>query len=204
MGAKTKKVVKLSANSGKLENPIVVAHIVKSYSTNGEVVVKLSNDLLEDLERKEPVFIYFDELPVPFFIEKFSTKGNSGATIKFTTVNDIERSEELVKRKIYIEASSASEEALEELAQEDMGSYLSGFTLINGEGKTVGTISNYFDYPNNPCIEVILADGVKSPLADPDQDNEPVLIPFQEQLIIAFDPQERLVQMEVPAGLLIF
>lgn len=204
MGAKTKKGVKLSANSGKLENPIVVAHIVKSYSTNGEVVVKLSNDLLEDLERKEPVFIYFDELPVPFFIEKFSTKGNSGATIKFTTVNDIERSEELVKRKIYIEASSASEEALEELAQEDMGSYLSGFILINENDQTVGRISNYFDYPNNPCIEVILADGVKSPLSDSDENNEPVLLPFQEQLIIAFDPQEGVIQMSIPTGLLIF
>ena len=119
-------------------------------------------------------------------------------------MNDIERSEELVKRKIYIEASSASEEALEELAQEDMGSYLSGFTLVNGDGKTVGTISNYFDYPNNPCIEVILADGVKSPLSDSDEENEPVLIPFQEQLIRAFDPQDRMVQMDVPAGLLIF
>ena len=152
MSAKTKKGVKLSANGGKLERPIVVAQIVKSYNTNGEVVVKLTNDLLEDLKKTEPVFIYFDELPVPFFIEKFSTKGNSGATIKFTTVNAIERSEELVKRKIYIEASSASQEALEELAQEDMGSYLSGFTLVNGDGKTAGTITNYFDYPNNNLI----------------------------------------------------
>ena len=204
MSAKTKKGVKLSANSGKLERPIVVAQIVKSYNTNGEVVVKLTNDLLEDLKKTEPVFIYFDELPVPFFIEKFSTKGNSGATIKFTTVNTIERSEELVKRKIYIEASSASQEALEELAQDDMGAYLSGFTLVNGEGKTVGTISNYFDYPNNPCIEVILADGVKSPLLDSDENSEPVLLPFQEQLIMVFDPQECVIQMSIPAGLIIY
>ena len=87
MGAGAERGGRLSANSGKLENPIAVAHIVKSYNTNGEIVVKLTNDLLEDLERKEPVFIYFDELPVPFFIEKFSTKGNSGAVIKFDNVN---------------------------------------------------------------------------------------------------------------------
>lgn len=204
MCAKAKKVVALSANSGKLERPVVVAQVVKSYNTNGEVVVKLTNDLLEDLERKEPVFIYFDELPVPFFIEKFSTKGNSGAVVKFKSVNDLAHSEELVKRKIYIEASSANAEALEDLAQEDMGSYLSGFILINENDQTVGRISNYFDYPNNPCIEVILADGVKSPLSDSDENNEPVLLPFQEQLIMAFDPQEGVIQMSIPTGLLIF
>ena len=57
MGAKAKKRVKLSANSGKLENPIVVAHIVKSYSTNGEVVVKcIPNEYIKQatiLEQRE-------------------------------------------------------------------------------------------------------------------------------------------------------
>ncbi len=203
MGAKAKKRSHLFANNGELDNPIAVAHIVKSYNTNGEVVVKLSNDLLEDLEKGEPVFIYFDELPVPFFIEKFSTKGNSGAVIKFDNVNDLAHSEELVKRKIFVEASSVSQEALEEFAQEDMGAYLNGFMLLDGSGKTVGRISNYFDYPNNPCIEVILAEGVKSPLSDSDENNEPVLLPFQEQLIVAFDPQQREIRMEIPSGLIV-
>ena len=167
MCAKAKKVVALSANRGKLERPVVVAQVVKSYNTNGEVVVKLTNDLLEDLERKEPVFIYFDELPVPFFIEKFSTKGNSGAVVKFKSVNDLAHSEELVKRKIYIEASSANAEALDELAQDDMGAYLAGFTLENEEGK------------------------------------EPLLIPFKEEFIISFDPEQRKIQMEIPVGLIV-
>ncbi len=204
MGAKAKKGSCLSANGGKLESPIAVAHIVKSYNTNGEVVVKLSNDLLEDLERREPVFIYFDELPVPFFIEKFSTKGNSGAVVKFINVNDLAHSEELVKRKIFIEASSASQEALEELAQEDMGAYLAGFALENEEGKLIGEVSNYYDYPNNPCIEVLPAEVVKSPLSDSEEGKEPLLIPFQEELIISFDPEQRKIRMEIPGGLVIF
>ena len=68
MCAKAKKATTLWANSGKLASPIAVAQIVKSYNTNGEVVIKLTSDLLEDLNRKEPVFIYFDELPVPFLL----------------------------------------------------------------------------------------------------------------------------------------
>ena len=64
MGAGAERGGRLSANSGKLENPIAVAHIVKSYNTNGEVVVKLTNDLLEDLERKEPVLMQNSVLKV--------------------------------------------------------------------------------------------------------------------------------------------
>ncbi|MBQ3522144.1 MAG: 16S rRNA processing protein RimM [Bacteroidales bacterium] len=204
MGAGAERGSRLSANSGKLENPIAVAHIVKSYNTNGEIVVKLANDLLEDLERKEPVFIYFDELPVPFFIEKFSTKGNSGAVIKFDNINDLAHSEELVKRKIFIEASSATSEALEELAQEDMGAYLSGFVLFDENGTEIGRVTDYYDYPNNPCIEIEPAEGVRSSLSDSEDDNSPILIPFQEQFIIAFDPEQRKIQMEVPSGLIVF
>ena len=201
MCAKAKKAKNLCANTGKLASPIAVAQIVKSYNTNGEVVVKLTNDLLEDLERTEPVFIFFDELPVPFFIEKFATKGNSGAVVKFGNINDLPHSEELVRKTIFIEASSASAEALEDFAQEDMGAYLSGFVLLNENGKLIGQVSDYYDYPNNPCIEVRLADGVKSALSDSDENNEPVLIPFQEEFIMAFDPQQRCIQMSIPAGL---
>ncbi|MBQ8033953.1 MAG: 16S rRNA processing protein RimM [Bacteroidales bacterium] len=204
MGAGAERGSRLSANSGKLENPIAVAHIVKSYNTNGEIVVKLANDLLEDLERKEPVFIYFDELPVPFFIEKFSTKGNSGAVIKFDNINDLAHSEELVKRKIFIEASSATSEALEELAQEDMGAYLSGFVLFDENGTEIGRVTDYYDYPNNPCIEIEPAEGVRSSLSDVEDGDSPILIPFQEQFIIAFDPEQRKIQMEVPSGLIVF
>ena len=87
--------------------------------------------------------------------------------MKFKSVNDLAHSEELVKRKIYIEASSANAEALDELAQDDMGAYLAGFTLENEEGK------------------------------------EPLLIPFKEEFIISFDPEQRKIQMEIPVGLIV-
>lgn len=203
MCAKAKKATTLWANSGKLESPLAVAQIVKSYNTNGEVVIKLSSDLLEDLNRKEPVFIYFDELPVPFFIERFSTKGNSGAIVKFSTINDMEHSEELVKRTIFIERSSAAPEALESFAQENFEEYITGFDLYNQDDTFIGEITAYYNYPNNPCIEVELAEGISSALADESStEHETVLIPFQESLIMAFDAENREIQMNIPAGLL--
>ncbi len=211
MCAKAKKE-KHSANSGKLQSPVAVAQIVKSYNTNGEIVVKLTSDLLEDLDRKEPVFIYFDELPVPFFIEKFNTKGNSGAIVKLNSVNDLAHSDELVKRSIYIEASSVSADALEEAGAESMGDYLAGFILVDDKERVIGEITNYFNYPNNPCIEVLLAEGITSILQENSNGSrkantstssqDPILLPFQEQFLLAFDPQERTIQMQIPSGLI--
>lgn len=204
MCAKAKKSGGLYANTGKLKAPVAVAQIVKSYNTNGEAVVKLANDLLEDLNVKEPVFIFFDELPVPFFIERFSPKGNSGAIVKFSSVNDMQHSEELVKRTVFVEASSVSEDALEELAQEDMGAFLAGFSLLDEHGRTIGQITDYHDYPNNPCIEVQPAGGVVSALDGDAPNGRTILLPFQEQFIVAFDAQERMVQMSLPSGLILF
>lgn len=202
MCAKAKKATTLWANSGKLNSPIAVAQIVKSYSTNGEVVIKLSSDLLEDLNRKEPVFIHFDELPVPFFIDRFTPKGNSGAIVKFSTVNDMEHSEELVRRTIFIESSSATPEALESFAQENFEDFIAGFDLYDQSGNFIGEITSYYNYPNNPCIEVELAEGIYSALSEnASTEHESLLIPFQESLIMAFDAENREIQMNIPAGL---
>lgn len=202
MCAKAKKATTLWANSGKLNSPIAVAQIVKSYNTTGEVVIKLSSDLLEDLNRKEPVFIYFDELPVPFFIDRFTPKGNSGAIVKFTTVNDMAHSEELVKRTIFIESSSAAPEVLENYAQENFEEYITGFDLYNQDDTFIGEIISYHNYPNNPCIEVELAEGICSALSENGStEHETLLVPFQESLIMAFDAENREIQMNIPAGL---
>lgn len=203
MCAKAKKAKNLCANTGKLASPIAVAQIVKSYNTNGEVVVKLTSDLLEDLNRKEPVFIYFDELPVPFFITRFTTKGNSGAIVKFSTVNDMAHSEELVKRTIFIESSSADAEALESFAQENFEAYITGFALFNEDDRFIGEITAYYNYPNNPCIEVELAEGICSALSEnASAEHESILIPFQESFITAFDAENREIQMTIPVGLI--
>lgn len=168
-----------------------VAQIVKSYNTTGEVVLKLTGSLLEDYNTKEPVFIYFDELPVPFFIETFRTRGTSGAIVKFGTVNDLRHSEELVKKEIFIPAASLDEESLQDASREDMGAFLKGVKVFDQHNVRAGVISGYFDYPNNPCIEITAEDPEK----------EPYLVPFNEELVIKFDARKKILRLHIPAGL---
>ena len=48
-----------------------VAQVLKSNGTDGELVMSFRDIAPEDINIKEPVFIVFDGLPVPFFIESF-------------------------------------------------------------------------------------------------------------------------------------
>lgn len=182
-------------------NLLPVAQIVKSYDTTGEVVIKYTSDLLQDHNLKEPVFLYFDGLPVPFFISALKNKGNSGAILKFETSNDFRHSEELLRKEIFLPASNVNRDAL--LQESDsMARFLNGCTVKDQNNKTIGILSDYLDIPGNPCIEVTRgASSIKEQPASPQTSNT-VLLPFNENLILKFDPAKRILQMNIPSGLL--
>ncbi len=164
-----------------------VAQIVKSYDVNGEVVIRMTSSILEDYDfKKEPVFICFDGLPVPFFISSFKTKGSNGALVKFETINDFSHSEELVKKEVFVDAASIDPDSIEMDEDDAMAAFLIGFKVKDQSGKLVGEISDYYNYPSNPCIEI----------------EGKWLVPFNEDLILKLDAKKRIMQMTIPAGLL--
>ena len=164
-----------------------VAQIVKSYDVNGEVVIRLSSGILEDYNfKKEPVFIIFDGLPVPFFITSFKTKGSNGALVKFETINDLSHSEELLKKEILVDSSTIDPDSIDMDEDQAMVAFLMGFKVKDQNGKLVGEISDYYNYPNNPCIEL----------------NGKHLVPFNEELILKLDNKKRIIAMTIPGGLL--
>lgn len=164
-----------------------VAQVVKSYDINGEVVVRLTSGILDDYDfKKEPVFIVFDGLPVPFFIVSFKTKGSNGALIKFETINDLSHAEELIKKEIFVDSSTIDPDSIEVDEDQAMAAFLTGFKVKDQNGKEVGKISDYYNYPNNPCIEL----------------NGKNLVPFNEELILKLDNRKRIITMTIPGGLL--
>ena len=97
-------------NQGFLPSPVAIARITKAYGTSGEVAVKLTDYFNEE----KPVFIYFDGLPVPFFIDSYTKRGNNGAIVKFSTVNTYKESLSLVGKDIFISADTLDDSQLSE------------------------------------------------------------------------------------------
>ena len=161
-----------------------IAQVLKSNGTDGELVLGFREIAPEDINLKEPVFIVFDGLPVPFFIESFSKRGNTKALVRLTDISSLEDVEEIAGKAVYVE-----EEALPELSLEDDGfAALIGWMLYTPK-EEVGEITDFIDIPNNPCIEVETKNGA-------------VMIPLHEDLILSVDPENLEIVMQVPAGLL--
>ena len=169
-----------------------VAQVLKSNGTDGELVMGFREIAPEDINVKEPVFIVFDGLPVPFFIESFVKRGNSKALVRLTDICSMEDVEEIAGKAVYVE-----EESLPELSLEDDGfAALIGWMLLTPSDDQpdsslieVGEITDFMDIPNNPCIEV-------------ETENGAVMIPLHEDLILSVDPEYQEIIMQIPAGLL--
>ena len=71
--------------SGASTGFLRIARVLKSYGTEGEILMGFRDIDPEDLNLEEPVFIIFDGLPVPFFIESFQTRGTSRALVRPST-----------------------------------------------------------------------------------------------------------------------
>ena len=172
-----------------------VAQVLKSNGTDGELVLGFREIAPEDIHLQEPVFIIFDGLPVPFYIESFTKRGNTKALVRLTDIRSMEDVEEIAGKAVYVEDDQIPEMSLEE----DGFAALVGWTLLTPEIPDqvgddmevieVGEITDFIDIPNNPCIEV-------------ETENGAVMIPLHEDLILSVDPEYQEIIMQIPAGLL--
>ena len=183
------------------ENLQQIAQVLKSNGTDGELVMGFREIAPEDINLNEPVFIVFDGLPVPFYIESFTKRGNSKALVRLTDICSMEDVEEIAGKAVYIEESQLPEMSIEEdgyaalvgwillTPAENFQSELEELPEEEPELIEVGEITDFIDIPNNPCIEV-------------ETENGAVMIPLHEDLILSVDPEYQEIIMQIPEGLL--
>ena len=156
-----------------------IAKVLKSNGTDGELLISFFAMDPEDLEITEPVFILFDGLPVPFFVQSLRRRGQNKALVHLNGIFDLKDCEEVCGKDIYLPADA------EAAYGEGDFSFLVGWELCDA-GKSLGRIADFVDIPGNPCLE--LEDGR--------------LVPLHEDFITAVDEDSAVVEMELPSGLL--
>ena len=160
-----------------------IARVLKSNGTDGELLVSFRDIDPDDLNLQEPVFIEFDGLPVPFFIDSFRRRGNSRALVRLTDIENFEDAAELEGRRIFSKSGNVGDGQYEE----GDFSFLEGWALYNDDEK-VGLIGAFNDIPGNPCLEVETEKGA-------------VMIPLHEDFILEIDEENDALYMSLPDGL---
>ena len=156
-----------------------IGQVLKSNGRDGELLVSFSGIAPEEIDLEEPVFIEFDGLPVPFYFEAFSQRGNTRALVRLTGVHNLTDADELAGATLY------AEDDLYEDEEED----LTGWTVLDADGERVGVVSAHEDIPGNPCIWVETGHGE-------------CLLPLREELVLDVNEKEKTLRMEIPEGLL--
>ena len=203
-----------------------VAQVLKSNGTDGELVMGFREIAPEDINLNEPVFIVFDGLPVPFFIESFTKRGNSKALVRLTDICSMEDVEEIAGKAVYIEEDNLPEMSLEE----DGYAALIGWTLLMPEipdqvgddvetvgddvetvGDDVETVGDDVEDASLPALTGNLyevgeitdfIDIPNNPCIEVETESGAVMIPLHEDLILSVDPEYQEIIMQIPAGLI--
>ena len=155
-----------------------VAQVLKSNGTDGELLMSFLEVGPEDIDREEPVYIYFDGLPVPFYFESFNQRGTNRALVRLTGVHSLRDADELAGRDVFADYFETEED-------ED----LTGWKVLSEDGTPIGTITAYEDIPGNLCIYVDTAGGER-------------LLPLHDDLVLSIDDTARTITLRIPEGLL--
>lgn len=163
-----------------------VAKVLKSNGSDGFLVLGIHALTVQDflsltLQEKVPVFLYFEGLPVPFFIEEAVPRGKSRLVARMTGIRSLRDADEVAGATVYIDQAQLSD-ATGDMAEDF--SRIAGWTLCD-RGVAVGTIVSFEDIPGNPCL--MLEGGV--------------LVPLHEDFIRSADADRQCLDMDLPAGL---
>ena len=163
---------------------VQIAKVLKSNGTDGGLLLGFRDVSPEDINLTEPVFINFDELPVPFFFDSFSRKGTSKAIVHLTDIRSLEDAEEVVGRDVF--ALESTIEGYDDDDEPSLEDFI-GMTLYNRE-TLVGEVVDYEDIPGNPCLYVEAGEGQ-------------VMIPLHEDFVLGVDFEKEVLTMDLPDGL---
>jgi 16S rRNA processing protein RimM len=155
----------------------LLGEVLKTFGTEGELIVKVYESVPENI--KEPIFICFDGLWVPFYFKLFELRGKK-AKIIFENMESEELAEELVGKKIFSRPEVSNVSVAEP-------SDLTGFTVIDSRLGKLGQVCDVFKYPGNPCVEIIF-------------NEKKVLIPLNS--VEKFNYRKKQIYTTVPDGLL--
>lgn len=158
--------------------------IARLHSFKGEVSIFLDVDDPSEFTQMGLVFVEFDKILVPFFIEKIQIRTNGFAVVKFEDIDTEEKAKFLLKHKLYLPL-----DVLPELDDDEFYHFeIEGFQVHDHEHGFIGNVVKILEHKTNPIYEIEL-------------DGKEILIPKQDQFFDRIDWDEEILYLKCPEGL---
>lgn len=162
-----------------------IGKITGSHGVKGQVIFEHSLKHYNDFSDWDALLI--ELLPgsqIPFFIEEIKKQNDSNCLVKLEEINSPEDAHEIVQRPVFLSPNiSLSEEQIDIETDTFIG------YLLFDKKTEIGVIDNILNPKTNPLF-----------IIHEDEENE-LLIPANEELIISIDNEKRVIVADLPEGL---
>lgn len=162
-----------------------LGHISRLHGFKGEVIAVFDTDRPEAYETLESVFLEIRGELIPFFIEDLSRNSKGHFILKFEEIDSEEDARSLISKELWLPL-----QALPALDGKNFYFHeVIDFRLFHQE-KEIGLCADILDSSAQPLFKVI------------DSENREILIPAIDEFILKIDRENKLIELELPDGLL--
>lgn len=173
----------------KEDQLIEVGHILKTHGLKGELNVAIDDPIFDDVRKCEYFVIDMDGIFVPFFIDSYRWRGDGAILLSFEDITSQEKANIFCGKTLYFDRKCFTEKEADEYdanVEEEMG--LIGYHVVDKQLGDLGEITDIDDQTANILFIV-------------DHEGEELLIPAADELILDVDDESKIVNMELPTGL---
>ncbi|NCO63373.1 MAG: 16S rRNA processing protein RimM [Flavobacteriales bacterium] len=168
-----------------IEDCFYLGKIVRKYSFNGELLIKLDTDQPELYENLEAVFINYRNSFIPFFIESSQLHKSDLLRVQFEDVTTEAEADSLLKSDVYL--------PLEFLPKLEGNKFyfheIIGFKIEDVSYGSFGIIKGVNDSTAQALFEV-------------ENNGKEILIPINDAFIVKVDRAKKSILVNTPQGLI--
>lgn len=169
----------------KIEDVYKIGTLAKPHGVKGEVVLQCMGGGPSHVPESDFVFLMLDGILVPFFVEEFRLRGDGTALLKLEGMDVPEKVRRFTGVEVYADREDDSLHEGEPLSWQ----WFVGFEVYDVEQGFLGHIEHIDDSTANVLFVIV------------DEEWEELLVPACEEFIVGIDRKERILDMELPEGL---
>lgn len=167
----------------ELTESFYIGYISKTRGLKGEVQLFFEFEDYEALQL-DVLFLEIDRKLVPFFVDRLKIQSNHTAYLFLEDIDHIDKAQPLVRKKVYLPNDKLPERGPDDFRMTD----LKGFTVVDSLHGELGEIVEVHEYPQQYVAAV-------------DYKNGELMFPLNDELIVFVDQEKRLLQVNLPDGL---
>ena len=162
-----------------------IGFIRKTHGVKGESVLEFETVFEESVAESERFFVELDGLLVPFFIceEGFRFKTGNTAIVRFKWTE-----EKLAKKLVGCPVYLFKEEIIEQ-ESDTIDVLLLGYTVVDEKKGLLGAVIHADDFSGNIVLTI-------------DHPSGELLIPYNDDFLVAYDEKNKTITLRLPDGLL--